>query len=210
MRKKLILILAMLCLTTGCVCVQTASIEEIVDEILTSKVSVYNHNNEGFKYYLPSGMNVESKDEFNEIIKSDGYTYYLYVDLVRFYNEKESTFKKNEDIYYNYIFENDNKKGVINVYNEGKGIYLVYVEYNYAKIETHVKKADINLAVTKALLITTSVKYNKNVISNMLGEDLVTAEEEVSVFEIKDDSSTVLQVDDTYYEDKSYDSEVIN
>ena len=97
MRKKLILILAMLCLTTGCVCVQTASIEEIVDEILTSKVSVYNHNNEGFKYYLPSGMNVESKDEFNEIIKSDGYTYYLYVDLVRFYNEKESTFKKNED-----------------------------------------------------------------------------------------------------------------
>ena len=210
MRKKLILILAMLFITTGCVCVQTASIEEIIDDILTSKISVYNHNNEGFKYYLPSGMTVSYKDEYNEIVKSDGYSYYLYVDLVRFYNGIQNTYKEVEDIYYSHVFENDNKKGVVNIYNEGKGIYLINVEYNYSKIEAHVKKEDINLAVTKSLLIVTSVKYNKNVISNMLGKDLTTTEEEVNVFEIADDSSTYLQVDDTYYEEKSYDSEVIN
>ena len=43
----------------------------------------------------------------------------------------------------------------------------------------------------------------------MLGEDLTTVEEQVNVFEIKDDSSSLLEIDDTYHEDEKYDSEVI-
>ena len=38
---------------------------------------------------------------------------------------------------------------------------------------------------------------------------LSSLEEEVNVFNIEDDSSTFLQVDDTYYEEENYDSEVI-
>ena len=43
----------------------------------------------------------------------------------------------------------------------------------------------------------------------MIGKDLSSVEEEVNVFEIKDDSSSLLQIDDTYQEDEKYDSEVI-
>ena len=74
MRKKLILILTMLIMTTGCVCIQDTSVETIVKEVTSSDLIIYNHNNNGFKYYLPSGMHVSYKDEYNEILKSDGYT----------------------------------------------------------------------------------------------------------------------------------------
>jgi hypothetical protein len=43
----------------------------------------------------------------------------------------------------------------------------------------------------------------------MIGKDLNTVEEAVNVFEIKDDSSSLLEIDDTYHEPEKYDSEVI-
>lgn len=208
MRKKLILILTMLIVTTGCVNVQNASVEKITDEILKSKFVIYNHNNKGFKYYLPNGMTVSYKDEYNEIIKSNGYTYYLYVDLVRYF-AGESLDYNEEDAYLSSVFTNDDKKGIINVYYKEKNSYLVTVEYNYAKVEVYVKKQDINEAIANALTITTTIKYNKSIIENMIGKDLSSVEEEVNVFEIKDDSSSLLQIDDTYQEDEKYDSEVI-
>ena len=208
MRKKLILILTMLIVTTGCVNVQNASVEKITDEILKSKFVIYNHNNKGFKYYLPNGMTVSYKDEYNEILKSDGYTYYLYVDLVRYFTGESLDYNE-EDAYLSSVFTNDDKKGIINVYYKEKNSYLVTVEYNYAKVETYVKKQDINEAIANALTITTTIKYNKSIIENMIGKDLSSVEEEVNVFEIKDDSSSLLQIDDTYQEDEKYDSEVI-
>ena len=198
----------MLIVTTGCVNVQNASVEKITDEILKSKFVIYNHNNKGFKYYLPNGMTVSYKDEYNEILKSDGYTYYLYVDLVRYFAGETLDYNE-EEAYLSSVFTNDDKKGIINVYYKEKNSYLVTVEYNYAKVETYVKKQDINEAIANALTITTTIKYNKSIIENMIGKDLSSVEEEVNVFEIKDDSSSLLQIDDTYQEDEKYDSEVI-
>ena len=208
MRKKLILILTMLIVTTGCVNVQNTSIDKIVNEIVHSKSVIYNHTNKGFKYYLPTGMSVSYKDEYNEILKSDGYTYYLYVDLVRYFSGEKSEYKE-EDAYLSYVFNNDDKQGIINVYYKENNSYLVYVEYNYAKVETYVKKQDINNAIANSLVICTTIKYNKSIIENLIGKDLNTVEEQVNVFEIKDDSSSLLEIDDTYYEPEKYDSEVI-
>ena len=209
MRKKLILILTMLILTTGCVNIQNASIEEIINEVLNSKETYYNHTNDGFKYYLPAGIDVTYKDEYNEILKSKGYTYYLYVDLVKYINNSVDTKKEEKDIYYSYVFKKDDNEGIVNVYFKEKNSYLVVLEYNHAKVEVYVKKQDINDAVTNAIIITSSIKYNKNIIQNMIGKDLTTVEEEINVFEIKDDSSSTLQLDDTYHEDEKYDSEII-
>jgi hypothetical protein len=198
----------MLIVTTGCVNVQNTSIEKIVDEVIKSDLIIYNHNNNGFKYYLPSGMKVSFKDEYNEILKSDGYTYYLYVDLVRYISGEKNEYKES-DAYYSYVFNNDDNEGIINVYYKEKNSYLVVVEYNYAKIETYVKKEDINEAVANSLVVCTTIKYNKSIIQNMIGKDLNTVEEAVNVFEIKDDSSSLLEIDDTYHEPEKYDSEVI-
>ncbi len=209
MRKKLVLILTMLILTTGCVNIQNASIEEIINEVLNSKETGYNHTNDGFKYYLPSGIDVIYKDEYNEILKSKGYTYYLYVDLVKYINNSVDTVKEEKDIYYSHVFKKDDNEGIVNVYFKEKNSYLVVLEYNHAKVEVYVKKQDINDAVANAIIITSSINYNKNIIQNMIGKDLTTVEEEVNVFEIKDDSSSTLQIDDTYHEDEKYDSEII-
>ena len=208
MRKKLILILTMLIVTTGCVNVQNTSIENIVNEVINSKTVIYNHNNRGFKYYLPTGMSVSYKDEYNEILKSDGYTYYLYVDLVRYYNNDQTKYNE-EDAYLSYKFNNNDNEGIINVYYKENNSYLVYVEYNYAKVETYVKKQDINKAIANSLVICTTIKYNKSIIKNLIGNDLNIVEEQVNVFEIKDDSSSLLEIDDTYHEPEKYDSEVI-
>ena len=209
MRKKLILILTMLMVTTGCVNINNTSQEKIINEVLNSNQKIYNHTNNGFKYYLPLGMQISYKDEYNEIIKSDGYTYYLYVDLVKYINEEKVSFKEEGDIFYSHVFKKDDKEGIINVYFKEKNTYLVYLEYNYSKVEVYVKKNDINNAIANALIITSSMKYNKNIIENMIGKDLTTPEEEINVFEIKDDSSSTLQLDDTYHEDEKYDSEII-
>lgn len=209
MRKKLVLILTMLILTTGCVNIQKASIEDIINEVLNSNQANYNHTNDGFKYYLPSGIDVTYKDEYNEILKSKGYTYYLYVDLVKYINNSVEAKKEEKDIYYSYVFKKDDNEGIVNVYYKEKNSYLVVLEYNHAKVEVYVKKQDINDAITNAIIITSSIKYNKNIIQNMIGKDLTTVEEEVNVFEIKDDSSSTLQIDDTYHEDEKYDSEII-
>ena len=87
----------------------------------------------------------------------------------------------------------------------GKAAY----DIGMRKVEVYVKKQDINDAVANAIIITSSINYNKNIIQNMIGKDLTTVEEEVNVFEIKDDSSSTLQIDDTYHEDEKYDSEII-
>ncbi len=209
MKKKLILVLCILFLTTGCVSINDSSIEGIIKEVTSSNSKIYNHSNEGFKYYLPSGMTISYKDEYNEIIKCDGYKFYLYVDLVKYFNDVGNEYEVEKNIYYSHIFESKKIKGIVNVYEIESDKYLVSVNYNYAKIEAYVKKKDINKAVTKALIIATTMKYNKNVVNNMFGKDLSSLEEEVNVFNIEDDSSTFLQVDDTYYEEENYDSEVI-
>ena len=40
-------------------------------------------------------------------------------------------------------------------------------------------------------------------------DEVKTIVKQVNIFEIKDDSSTLLEIDDTYHEDEKYDSEVI-
>ena len=119
------------------------------------------------------------------------------------------TVKEEKDIYYSHVFKKDDNEGIVNVYFKEKNSYLVVLEYNHAKVEVYVKKQDINDAVANAIIITSSINYNKNIIQNMIGKDLTTVEEEVNVFEIKDDSSSTLQIDDTYHEDEKYDSEII-
>lgn len=210
--KKTILILLVVLLTCGCVKVNDASIDDLVSTTISSKYNLYNHVNSGYKYYLPRSLKSTITNEYNEVIKSKYYDYYLYVDLVGYYNKKHTDYVENKSIYYSKILNSQDKIGVINVTNKDTE-YLVQIMYNYAKMEVKCEYKDLNEVITNSLVILSSIQYVDDVVFSLLNEnDFTSAEEQVNIF--KDNSgevNTLEDFDDTYTgnEEDDYDPDVI-
>ncbi len=211
MKKLIIIILVVLC-TSGCIKINNASIEAIVNTTINSKYHLYNRVNSGYKYYLPRTLKTTITNEFNEIIKSKYYDYYLYVDLVAYYNKKEVEYVEDNNIYYSKLINKDEKKGIINI-KEINNNYLVNVRYNYAKVEVLCAKDDLNEVINNALVITSSINYQDAVIRNLLNDNEFTSvEEQVNIFEKeKNETNTLENYDDTYTGNEldDYDPDVI-
>lgn len=210
--KKVILALLILVLMSGCVKIDDASIEELIESTMNSKYNLYNHQNKGFKYYLPRELYIEKDDEYNEIIKSKYYDYYLYVDLVRYFNKMEETFVEDSSLYYSKVFEFNDKKGSLNIKTLENDEYLIRARYNYATIQAKVKEQDINSAVTNMLVIISSIQYNNDVIKNLLEEDRNNSlDEQVNVFDDNLTDDDYLDVEVEYEEEEEeYNPDMIN
>ena len=88
MKKKFILFSLFACiLLTGCTTMNEMSMQEIINKGTDRNAIVYNKYRKGYKYNLPRGLTVLDSTEYNEIIRDDKYTYYLYVDAVSQYNK---------------------------------------------------------------------------------------------------------------------------
>ena len=216
--KKILLLFASLVLLTGCMRIDKTSTEDLITGILASKIDVYNHTNRGFKYYLPNNLKSIKRDEYNEILKDDNYEYYLYVDLVSYYNKSILNYKEAEDAYYSKVLVDDNR-GVVNVVPT-KDKYLITIEYYYATINVVVRENDIKEALSNALIVVSTVKYNDDIIKKMLEEnDFSSSAEIVNIFdtaaenEQTDNQNVMHEYDDSYEEevdDEIYDPDVIN
>lgn len=216
MKKILIVIVTILVLTTGCSNVlnlKNASVDTIVDKTINSKYKLDNHINRGFKYYLPRELAVIKQDEQNEIIKYDEYDFYLYVDLISYYNKKDVNYEKNDDIYYSRVLLKDEKKGLVNIAATSDEVYIK-VTYNYATIETKINNDDINNVISNIMIILSSITYNDNVIENILASNSHLGKDEVvDVFDNKKNDNTYLDIEETEYtgnEEEDYDPDVIN
>lgn len=210
--KKTILILLVVLLTCGCVRINDASIDDLVTTTINSKYNLYNHVNRGYKYYLPRSLKSTVTNEYNEIIKSKYYDYYLYVDLVGYYNKKHVNYEENKKIYYSKLLNGKDKVGVLNV-TKNDTEYLVQIMYNYAKIEVKCNYKDLNEVITNSLVILSSIQYVDDVITSLLNEnDFTSAEEQVNIFEDNSgEVNTLEDFDDTYTgnEEDDYDPDVI-
>ena len=216
MKKILIVIVTILVLTTGCSNVlnlKNASVDTIVDKTINSKYKLDNHINRGFKYYLPRELAVIKQDEQNEIIKYDEYDFYLYVDLISYYNKKDVNYEKNDDIYYSRVLLKDEKKGLVNIDVTSDEDYIK-VTYNYATIETKINNDDINNVISNIMIILSSITYNDDVIENILASNSHLGKDEVvDVFDNKKNDNTYLDIEETEYtgnEEEDYDPDVIN
>ena len=180
MKKWVSLLLVLLTLSlTGCTAVRidTKDIDNIVDVVLSKDNKLYNHIGKGYKYYIPRGMTYIDTNEFNDKIYSDGKYYYLYIDAISYYHQKETKYEKNQkSIYFREIQAGD-KKGYIDII-EQDGKYLVEFMYNYARIESLVNKEDINDVILNSSYILSTVKFNNNVIKILLDEDYFKYKEE--------------------------------
>ena len=200
--KKILVLFITLVLLTGCTVVQNVDVDTIVNETLSTKYTeLYNKVGKGYKYYLPKTLISKTTDNKNEIIKSKNCNYYLYVDLISYHNKVDFNYSETTGIYYSRLIEKDNKKGVINIYENADDKFLVKVEFNYAYVEVITDKNHLNGSVANAVIMVTSMSYNDDIIEKLLEEGLLSSiEETVDIFDSKD-KQNVLEVDDTYIEE---------
>ncbi len=182
--KKYILILIAIIFLTGCTNINNLSIDEIVNNSINTRVEIFNNYRKGYKYYLPTGLKVTSREETNEIIKKGANTYYLYVDLISYYNKTNREYQENTESYYSKKIEKNDNFGYLEINNQENGKYLIEIMYNYAKIEVIVAENNLNNTIINAISILTSISYNDTIIKNMMSEEGYNyKEEEIDIFE---------------------------
>ena len=79
--KKIIFIISLMFLITGCTNINELSYDEIIQEFSTKPLKSNNYRT-GYKYYLPREMQVVDSTLFNEVLEDGQNTYYLYGQLL--------------------------------------------------------------------------------------------------------------------------------
>lgn len=188
--KKIIVLLCMLFFATGCTVVRidTASIDNIVNVILSKDNTLYNRVGKGYKYYIPRGVTYIDTSDLNDKLYSNGIDYYLYIDAVSYFYKTEIDYEEKEDCYYSRKLDGE-KEGYLEINQVGDQYSIIFV-YNYAKIEAMVEKNDIEDVVLNASYILSTVKFNDNIIELMLNEEYFTNKEETYENFKKDEENT--------------------
>ncbi len=179
--KKIVFLLCVL-LLTGCTIerVNYTNIDDLLDDVLTNEVSLSNSYFEGYKYYIPKGLRLVSKKGYNVRLISGKVKYYLFVDVIAYYNKVEAEFEPSQAYYFKELNYN-NKKGYIQI-TESNGQYFIEMLYNYAKIETIVEKKDLEKAIMNSCSILSSIQFNDKVIETLIGENALNYQE--TIFDI--------------------------
>lgn len=188
--KKLIILLLSFLFLTGCTVVRinTNSIDNIINVVLSKDNTLYNRVGKGYKYYIPRGVSYIDTSDLNDKLYSNGIYYYLYIDAVSYFYKTEINYEEKEDIYYSKKIEGD-KLGYLEI-EKKNDMYAITFVYNYAKIEALVKEKDIKQVVLNASYILSTVKFNDNVIELMLNEEYFTNKEETyDIFNKKEEET---------------------
>lgn len=205
--KKFIYIILFLFLFTGCSNIS----EDVTNEVLSKNVKSNNFR-KTYNYYLPDGFIILKNDEYNEIFKSFNDKYYLYVDVISYFNKESIKYKINDNALISKKLNHKNKKGYIEVIEEDSLVYI-QILYNYAKIEVTTNKDNVDRVVTNSLIILSNLKYKKNVIDKTINSsDFDQAEIPFDILEKKDNYSNFLDYLEDYgtYEEEIPDLDLIN
>ena len=169
------LIIVLFCLT-GCSNIVNNTPDEVIN-LAFSSVSKTNTAFKGFKLYIPNNMNVINDNSGNVVLTSNGDKYYLYVDLISYYNKINNDYKVKEEnsAFYSKILNNNSNSGYVLVtkYNDK---YFVEVMYNYAKIE--VITSNYKEALSKSIILLNNIKFNDKIIDSLVGNNILEYDEE--------------------------------
>ena len=185
--KKILLIGLVTLILTGCTIVRidTTSIDNILNVVLSKENTLYNRVGRGYKYYVPRGVTYIDSSGSNDKLYSNGVYYYLYLDEISYYYQKTIDYKKDNSKYYSRKIDNDGKLGYLEITKQDD-LYLIEFVYNYARIEALVPKEDINDTVLNSSYILSTIKYNSDIVKLSLEDDfLQNKEEKYDVFSAK-------------------------
>ena len=212
--KKVLLILLFLFIITGCTSIQKMDLDRVIDKSANSKLSLTNEYRSGYKYYLPKGLKVVDQTDYNERLKSGNSVYYLYVDVVSYYNKVIEKFESKDNVYYSKAINYKDKFGYLEIKSVNAKQYLIEIMYNYAKIEVIVREDDIHVAVANAMIVLSSIQYNDTILETLVGGDNASFSElEYNIFKTTNDSIYLEVVNQDVYEEKDdeiHDADLVN
>ncbi len=191
MRKILVLILIVFTMSACTVVnINTNNYIDNINNVITRKSKYTNKNAIGFQYYLPNGVIETEVNNFNQRLMSNGDIYYLYADVVSYYHKIEFNYKENKNAFLSKTISYDGKYGYVEV-NEDNGNYFVEMMFNYAKIESYVKKENLKDALNNMAFILSSIKYNDDIVKSMLGNEKynLSESETYNIFKTKKTSN---------------------
>ena len=200
MIKKILIIISifMLC---GCARdINDMSLEEIIDTSIKEEANLYNTNNKGYRYYLPTEFTIKRDGDFVQELLSHSKTYYMYVDIVSYYYKNEVKHDRELDDYKYYNFSYDDNDGYLKI-TKNDNNFFVELCYNYAIIEVEVEESELRYAVSRSITILKSIKYNDLVIENYINSnDLDSSETIYKIPEpkVKNDEKNILQYIEEY------------
>ena len=203
MKKKIFLLIISILTLTGCTNLTNMSIDEVVDVMLKNDTNLSNNVFDGYKYYIPKGLRLLEKDEYNASFKDEyNNTYYFYIDVVSFYNKEEAEYKVNNKAYFSKELDYNNKKGYLEITKiEDTDAYFIEYMYNYGKIEAFVKENEIKSAIINMSSVLKSLEFNRTVLESLIGNNVLDYKEDTyDVMKPKGSTATK----DTYleYEEK--------
>ena len=203
MKKKIILLIISILTLTGCTNLTNMSTGEVVDVMLKNDTNLSNNVFDGYKYYIPKGLRLLEKDEYNASLKDEyNNTYYFYIDVVSYYNKEEVEYKVNNKAYFSKELDYNDKKGYLEITKlEDTDAYFIEYMYNYGKIEAFVKENEIKSAIINMSSILKSLEFNRTVLESLIGNNVLDYKEDTyDVMKPKGSTATK----DTYleYEEK--------
>lgn len=217
MKKLAILFsISVLFLATGCSIdvkrLDNLSYSEIVDTILNQKITLKNVSFDGYTYYLPKGVQLHRKSQYNSILYDRGNPLYLYVDIISYYHKVDNqAFTANSEAFLSKEIYQNKKKGYIEI-NEIRGKYFVEFMYNYAKIEAYVSKENLQEMLIDMSTILASIQFHDTILETLVGEHVLDYKEETfNIFKPSRDEDSFLkyieEYDTRYKEDEEWKNE---
>ncbi len=195
--KRILLLLIIIFFTAGCTNLKDIDLNNLATITLSQENNHQNKTFQGYSLYLPNGLQVDSVNHNNVILKSKNYKLYLYVDLISYFNKVQKDYQINKKAFFSKSLNFNDKFGYLEINSQENEKYLVEIMYNYAKIEVIVDNSDMKEILSYALIILNSIKYNDTIIENMIGEDLLNYNElEFNIFETVESNNGTIKYDD--------------
>lgn len=200
MKKLIITLLTSITLITGCSVIKVSdnSVGEFLNTILFVDNDLSNTYMNGYELYLPQGVKIVDKKDYNLKIKDENSYYYLYVDTIAYYYKTDNLYEENNDHFYSKKFISNNKKGYIDIVDNGD-YYFVVLMYNYSKIESYVLKDNFNASFINMCYILSTIRYNDNIISKHIGNNqTIFQEEKFNIFDSGAENDNFLKYEEEY------------
>lgn len=203
MKKKLLILTLVILTITGCTNLSNTSLDEITNTMLSSKINLANTVFDGYKYYVPRGLRLIMKNDYNaSLLDEYNNTYYLYIDIISYYNDEKLDYNTDKNAYFSKKLNYNNKDGYLEITKiKDSNYYFIEYMYNYGKIESFVKEKELNSAIINMSSILASLTFNRTVLETIVGNKVLNYKEDTyDVMKPKGSTATK----DTYleYEEK--------
>ena len=203
MKKKLLILTLSILTLTGCTNLTNANLDKITNTMLSSKTNLTNNVFDGYKYYVPRGLRMVMKNDYNaSFLDEYNNTYYLYIDIISYYNNEKLDYNINKDAYFSKELDYNKKEGYLEITKvKDSNYYFIEYMYNYGKIEAFVKENEIKSAIINMSSVLSSLQFNRTVLETLIGNKVLDYKEDTyDVMKPKGSTATK----DTYleYEEK--------